>query len=216
MGPCSICLKEGLDARRIRALRYEINSYMPSHDTTCRPLEADDIDLVCSHRQAMFREAGREEAVLRTMASAFRPWLEPRLRDGRYFGFALHRHEDDRAIASIGLMETEWLPHPSHPLQDRRGYLLNLYVVPDFRRRGLGREPMGLADEAFRARGIGFLVLPAAAAGRPLYAGLGWTATTEMSRDITAYGSPDDHGAAGGRPSGTHWRCSHRWLRIGP
>src|ERR1700744_7235 len=112
-----------------------------------RALEETDLELICRHREQMFREAGRDEAVLQTMTAHFREWLGPRLRDRTYFGYVMS--ETNRAIAGIGLMLIDCPPHPSHPVSDKRGYVLNLYVEPACRRRGLARDLMQLAEAEF-------------------------------------------------------------------
>ncbi|WP_321781521.1 GNAT family N-acetyltransferase [Paraburkholderia sp. J94] len=158
-----------------------------------RPLDANDLEHVCRHREAMFLEAGRDPATLQTMTAHFRAWLAPRLADGRYFGFMLCATDgavDDTAdgapVAGIGLMEIDWPPHPAHPDQDRRGYVLNVYVEPAMRRRGLARELMRLADAEFARRGIRYTILHATEQGRDLYRDLGWSATTEMAKTLGA------------------------------
>ncbi|MEE3624873.1 GNAT family N-acetyltransferase [Nitrospirillum sp. BR 11752] len=150
---------------------------------THRPLTPDDLDLVCRHRAAMFRDSGRPEAAITAMVTPFRAWLAPRLADGRYFGFAL-ADADGAVVAGIGLMELDWPPHPAHPEEARRGYVLNVYVEPGHRRQGLARRLMTLAESAFRERGIAYAVLHATAAGRPLYEQAGWAPTTEMAKAL--------------------------------
>ncbi|WP_322044636.1 GNAT family N-acetyltransferase [Paraburkholderia sp. J67] len=147
-----------------------------------RVIDINDLELVCRHRESMFREAGRDADTLATMTGHFRAWLAPRLADGRYFGFVLS--EDEVPVAAIGLMEIDWPPHPAHPDQDRRGYVLNVYVEPHARRRGLARQLMQLADEAFAQRGIRYAILHATEQGRDLYRQLGWGGTTEMARTL--------------------------------
>lgn len=63
----------------------------------------------------MFLEAGGDPAELQVMTQHFRPWLEERLGDGRYYGFKLL--DGDQPVAAIGLMSIDWPPHPSHPTQ---------------------------------------------------------------------------------------------------
>lgn len=147
-----------------------------------RPLTPDDLDLVCHHRAAMFADAGRSAEVLEAMAAPFRAWLTPRLADGSYFGFVAM--EEGAAVAGIGLMAIDWPPHPMHPDDDRRGYVLNLYVEPAARRRGIAGLLMAEAERAFRERGISYLILHATAAGRPLYEQSGWASTTEMAKPL--------------------------------
>lgn len=149
-----------------------------------RPLGVDDVELVCRHREAMFREAGRDEDVLRTMTRQFRPWLESRLHDGSYFGFVLM--DQGQPVAGIGLMAIDWPPHPSHPTQDKRGYVLNVYVEKTHRKEGLGRRLMQLAEDEFARREIQFAILHATEMGASLYVALGWHATSEMAKAMRA------------------------------
>jgi GNAT superfamily N-acetyltransferase len=146
-----------------------------------RPVGPDDLELICHHREEMFRDAGSDEQSLLTMTANFRPWLAPRLADGSYFGFILN--SDGEPAGGVGLMLIDWPPHPLHPSHDQRGYVLNLFVEPQHRRRGLARRLMQLAEQELNGRGVSLLVLHATEKGRPLYSELGWVASTaEMIR----------------------------------
>lgn len=149
---------------------------------TLRTLTGADLDLVCRHRAEMFREAGTPDPTLAAMDAPFRDWLQPRLHDGRYFGFAAEHAGD--AIAAVGLMEIDWPPHPQHPGDDRRGYVLNVYVEPAHRGRGVARMLMDASDVEFRRRGIGYAILHSTTAGRPVYERAGWSATSEMAKRL--------------------------------
>jgi ribosomal protein S18 acetylase RimI-like enzyme len=151
-----------------------------------RPLRETDLDLICRHRAEMFRESGRSDDVLQTMTEHFRRWLAPRLCDGSYFGFLMTENDDQVAIAGIGLMTIDWPPHPLHPTTDKRGYVLNVFVEPAYRKRGIARELMKLAESEFAKRGIEYAVLHATEQGRALYSQLGWSGTTEMAKIVTA------------------------------
>ena len=153
--------------------------------TTTRPVRPDDLELICRHREAMFRESnapGRSDDMLRTMTASFRSWLAPRLRDGSYFGSIVE--EGGKAIAGIGLMLIDWPPHPSHPAEDKRGYVLNVYVEPAHRGRGLAKMLMREAEAEFARRGVSFAILHATRMGRPLYEKIGWAQTAEMSKQM--------------------------------
>ncbi|MNP08692.1 hypothetical protein D3C76_1007710 [compost metagenome] len=149
----------------------------------CRPVGPSDAEMICSHRQEMFLEAGGNPEELRVMTQHFRPWLEERLDDGRYYGFKLL--DGDQPVAAIGLMSIDWPPHPSHPTLDKRGYVLNVFVQPDYRRRGLASALMQAANVEFARRGITFAVLHATSTGEPVYEQIGWTGTSEMAKSIT-------------------------------
>ncbi len=150
---------------------------------TLRPIAPSDFELVCHHRESMFRDMGREEATLEAMREPFRVWLRPRIDDGSYFGFVAE--DDGESVAGVGLLAIDWPPHSIHPALDRRGYVLNVYVEPTYRRQGIARKLMERAEEELRARGLTFAVLHAADAARPLYESMGWTATAEMSKRLT-------------------------------
>jgi GNAT superfamily N-acetyltransferase len=147
-----------------------------------RPLTGADLDLVVRHRKEMFREMGRPDEELVAMSAGFRPWLEPRLRDGTYFGWLFEL--DARPVAGVGMMVLDWPPHPYHPADSRRAYILNMFVEPEHRGKGFATALMEKARDEARQRGITFMVLHASPQGRPLYEKPGWKPTSEMSFPI--------------------------------
>lgn len=147
-----------------------------------RPVTEADLDLICRHRHEMFRSAGRPEDILQSMTAAFRPWLASRLRSGDYFGWIAEAGPDP--VGGLGMMIIDWPPHPSHPDQAARGYILNVYVEPPHRGKGIARTLMNRAHDDAQRRRIGFLVLHATEAGRELYRRLGWRETSEMSISV--------------------------------
>jgi GNAT superfamily N-acetyltransferase len=147
-----------------------------------RPLAPADLELVCRHRETMFRESGRPAEAIATMVPAFRDWLAPRLADGRYFGFVAE--QAGVTVGGIGLMEIDWPPHPFHPTEGRRGYVLNVFVEPGHRRQGLARHLMTAAEREFDRRGLSYAILHATEAGRPLYEAMGWEPTAEMAKRL--------------------------------
>lgn len=144
-----------------------------------RPVAPDDLDLVCRHRYEMFKASGRGDEILVPMTEHFRVWLCRHLADESYFGWIVE--EDGRPVAGLGMMAIDWPPHPSHPTQDKRGYVLNVFVEPEWRGKGLARELMRTATDEARRRGLRHLVLHATRQGRPLYDKLGWAQTSEMA-----------------------------------
>ena len=149
---------------------------------TLRPVAPGDLDTIVRHRSAMFTDSGRPPEVIATVEEPFRAWLAPRLADGRYFGWLTE--EAGAIVAGIGMMEIEWPPHPSHPTSDRRGYILNVYVEPAHRRKGLAKRLLAAAMDEAKARGLEFVVLHATEQGRPLYASLGWASSREMAISV--------------------------------
>jgi GNAT superfamily N-acetyltransferase len=141
-----------------------------------------DVAAICGHRRRMFEEAGVAAATLDRMGEAFPPWLRARIEDGSYFGFIAEDAND--VVGGIGLRLIDWPPSPWHPTVDKRGYILNLYVEPVYRGRGVAKAMMARAEERFRELGVTYEILHATVMGRPLYEKLGWVATTEMGKHL--------------------------------
>jgi ribosomal protein S18 acetylase RimI-like enzyme len=74
---------------------------------------------------------------------------------------------------------TAWPPSPLR-LAPRRAYILNVYVYPEHRRRGVARKLMHEMLEWCRAERFTAVALHASVDGRALYDELGFTPTNEM------------------------------------
>lgn len=152
------------------------------HAATHRPVASGDLDLICRHRHEMFKASGRSDAIVQPSTDAFRVWLKPRLDDGSYFGWIAQLDQFD--AAGLGMMVIDWPPHPAHPLQARRGYILNVFVEPPCRGRGLARALMEIAMDEARRRELQYLILHATAMAMPMYEKFGWRRTAEMSMTL--------------------------------
>lgn len=167
----------------------------PTGVLACRPATPADAGVLAEHRVAMFRDMGD-----------LHPDHEVALREAsaRYFATALERHEylawlaerpgaPAPIVGGAGLQLRPLLPRPEPGgtgIQlGREGLVLNVYVEPAWRRRGVARR---LMEEVLRwapANGVVRLVLHASADGRRLYESLGFVATSEM-RFAGPLGSP--------------------------
>jgi ribosomal protein S18 acetylase RimI-like enzyme len=146
---------------------------------TTREATPADAALITAHRHAMFAEMGKYPAeTLDRMDPHFRPWLERMMAAGRYVGWIVE--EDGGVAASAGFFRLDWPPHPLDPAGTGRGYLLNFWVEPAFRRRGLARALVREAVNETRRRGLRVSSLHASAAGRPVYEKEGFRASVEM------------------------------------
>jgi len=146
---------------------------------TTRTATVDDAALITGHRHAMFAAMPNpNHAALETMSQAFEPWVREKLAGGRYIGWIAE--EDGRVAGSAGLLILDWPPHPLDPASHERGYVLNVFVEADFRKRGLAHELLEHCMAEARRRRIGVITLHSSDAGRPVYAGYGFHATSEM------------------------------------
>jgi ribosomal protein S18 acetylase RimI-like enzyme len=146
---------------------------------TTRTASLADAALITAHRHAMFREMGKSSPdALATMSSHFTPWVERKISAGEYAGWIVE--DGGQPVASAGFLELDWPPHPLDPTGNARGYLLNVWVEPSHRRRGLARELVKQALAEGRRRGLRVTVLHASDAGRPIYESIGFRASGEM------------------------------------
>jgi ribosomal protein S18 acetylase RimI-like enzyme len=138
-----------------------------------------DAAVITHHRRRMFVDAGRQDnRILDVMAEYFKPWVETRLADGRYLGWLTS--ENGTVVAGAGLIVLDWPPHPLDPRKDKRGYLLNVYVEPEHRRKKLASHLIDLALAEARKQKIRVVALHSTDEGRPLYESNGFRRTDEM------------------------------------
>ncbi len=144
-----------------------------------RRATVEDAELITRHRRAMFADAGSApEAVLEEMGRNFEPWVRRMIANETYAGWVIG--DGDRTIASAGLLVLDWAPHYLDPAGEQRGYVLNVFVEPKYRRRGLAQALMAECMNEARRRGIRVVALHASEKGQPVYEKLGFTTSNEM------------------------------------
>lgn len=140
---------------------------------------ADDAPLIAAHRRAMFAAIGGTPApILDTMSRSFEPWVARMIAEGKYIGWITQ--DDSRPIAGIGLLVLDWPPHPFDPAGEHRGYLLNVYVEPEYRKRGVARSLVERCLAEAHRRSLRVVALHSSDAARSIYDALGFRATNEM------------------------------------
>jgi ribosomal protein S18 acetylase RimI-like enzyme len=146
---------------------------------TTRRATRDDAEVITRHPKAMFADMrDASDSVLEEMARHFEPWVRRMLADDKYVGWITS--DGGHAIASAGLLILDWAPHFLDPAGAQRGYILNVFVEPEYRRRGLAQALMSECMDEARRRGIRVVALHASKKGQPVYEKLGFTAGNEM------------------------------------
>jgi GNAT superfamily N-acetyltransferase len=139
---------------------------------------AEDTATIAGQRRAMFVDMGyRDEALLDGMCSDFREWVRPRLVSGEYLAWLVT--DNGVAVSGLGLWLMDWPPHVIGP-GSPRGNILNVYTLPESRRRGMARALMNVALEWCRANRIASVILHASPEGKTLYEAFGFKPTNEM------------------------------------
>ncbi len=122
----------------------------------------------------------RDDAALKAMMAAFRPWLRRKMECGDYLAWVAVG-PGDAIVAGLGLWLMDWPPHMiGRTANARRGNILNVYTDSAYRRQGIAREMMNIALDWCRNNGMGAVILHASEDGRALYEQLGFRATNEM------------------------------------
>jgi GNAT superfamily N-acetyltransferase len=142
-----------------------------------------EIETLARHRAAMFRDMGklapRHEGRLQQATESY-------LRDAmpREDYLAWVAEADGAIIGGAGVQLRPILPRPRDGSDDLEfgpeAIVLNVYVEPAWRCRGVGEALMRAVLDHLSASGIRRIVLHASADGRRLYARLGFTPTNEM------------------------------------
>lgn len=146
---------------------------------TTRRATAGDAELITRHRKAMFADMRHApEPVLDEMARNFEPWVRQMIAEEKYAGWITS--DGERAVGSAGLLILDWAPHFLDPRCDRRGYILNVFVEPEYRGRGIAKALTLECMAEAKRRGIGVLALHASKKGQPVYERLGFKTSNEM------------------------------------
>jgi GNAT superfamily N-acetyltransferase len=156
---------------------------------TIRRAVTADAPALARHRVGMFRDMGQlTDAQLPPLEAASARYLADALRDASYFGWVAEL--DGAIVAGAGLILRPLPPNPEHLGGGVEAYVLNVYTDPPQRRLGLARRLMDTVLDWCQTERIQRVRLHASDEGRPLYASMGFTATTEMGRNL-----PDQHAA---------------------
>ncbi len=144
-----------------------------------RPTTPADASLVTAHRRAMFAAMGRtQESILDAMSRNFEPWVHRMISEGKYAGWVTV--DNGHPVASAGILMLDWPPHPLDPSGVERGYMLNVFVEPDYRKRGLAHALVDLCLAEAHKRGLRVVALHSSDAARPIYETFGFRSTSEM------------------------------------
>ena len=157
------------------------DSFMSSF--TIRSATADDIPLILRHRRMMWWDMGRrDEEALDLADQAARDYFSEAIPSGMYRGF-LAVDEAGQVIGGGGIVISPW-PSILDQRQPKRAMILNVYVEPSYRRRGVARKLMETLLQWCRENGFVNVALHASEEGRKLYEQLGFKPTNEMKLDL--------------------------------
>jgi ribosomal protein S18 acetylase RimI-like enzyme len=151
-----------------------------------RPADVNDIPILAGHRAAMFTDMGQLPSSSRTpLIDATASYLREAMPRGDYLAWVAETREPSSAsVGGVGVQLRPILPRPRPGAAELElgpeAIILNVYVEPAWRRRGVGEALVRTVLDALSSRGIRRIVLHASNDGRRLYERLGFAATNEM------------------------------------
>lgn len=134
-----------------------------------------DIELLCETRKKQLLDEGLSDT--RDMDGELRRFFDRRIADGSLSQFILE--EDGKFVSTAAIIYYDFPPSWSNE-SGLRGYIANVYTVPE--KRGMGyatRVLSAVLDEA-RERNVTSFWLGASRQGRPVYEKLGFHESDEL------------------------------------
>ena len=157
-----------------------------SGDYLLRPAAVPDAEAIAVQRGQMFVDMGSlTDAQAWAQRGQWTDWLRSALPAGVYTGFLIEH--GGKVVAGVGVMQHPQIPTLTDPAT-QRAHVLNMYVSPDHRCRGLAAALMHAALSHVRACGLRSVTLNAAPMGRPLYNRLGFTESGSPEMRLTLDG----------------------------
>lgn len=143
-----------------------------------RKATAKDLDVLVDHRKGMYMEMVKPtKRDLAVLERSYRRWAPRMMRRGLFHGYVVTNKGRPAASGCVWLREVQ--PSPGRPA-GHVPYLLSMYTVPEFRRKGLASVIVEEAMAWAKKNGYPKIVLHASRTGRKVYSKLGWERTWEM------------------------------------
>ena len=149
-----------------------------SFEVLIRQGTQNDIPEILRQRRGMYEDMDYSDAdALSAMLSTCEPYLTRALANGSFRSWLALGGK--RIVGGGAVLINPWPSHP-YDLECRRATILNVYVYPEFRRKGIARHMMRTMMDWCREQGFAAVYLHASNDGKPLYEALGFEPTTEM------------------------------------
>lgn len=144
-----------------------------------RKATVEDVVELVRQRRALLGETDQvDDAAMTAMEKAARPYFERAIPE-RSFHAWLAETPEGVAIGGGAVVVTAH-PPSAHEPYPRRAHILNVYVEPSHRRRGVAQLVMDAILEWCRSEGFSRVTLNASQQGRPLYERLGFRPTNHL------------------------------------
>jgi ribosomal protein S18 acetylase RimI-like enzyme len=141
-----------------------------------RKASKNDSKWILHHRIEMLKDMGESEEYLSETTKLTKQFLENDwTQDYLYFLI----EEKSKVVGGCGISTFRIPPKLSQPT-GIYAYLSNMFIEPEYRRKGLGKMLIDYVIDFCRAERIGLLVLHASDKGLPLYRSLGFVSSEQL------------------------------------
>ena len=142
-----------------------------------RKAAAVDVDLLVKTRIEVLLAANGlpDDANMREVEKQSQLYYERAIPDGTHTAFLAF--DGSQVVGAGGISYYQVMPTYHNPT-GRKGYVMNMYTRPEYRRMGIATHMLDLLVHDARENGLACISLEATAAGRPLYEKYGFSATT--------------------------------------
>jgi GNAT superfamily N-acetyltransferase len=145
---------------------------------TLREAGPGDIPEILRQRRGMYVDMGHSDGIaLDAMVSLSAGYLAEAMAEGSFRAWLAC--DGEHPVGGGALIISPWLAHP-YDLECRRATILNVYVYPEYRRRGIARQIMETMIGWCKREGFAGVTLHASDDGRHLYESLGFELSNEM------------------------------------
>ncbi|MHA1908148.1 MAG: GNAT family N-acetyltransferase [Candidatus Thorarchaeota archaeon] len=135
-----------------------------------RQATLEDTEWIIHHRKNMLKDMGVRDEIAKEAEELYLPFLENDWTSlFRYFLV----EENGEVIGGCGLSTRQLVPTRYSP-SGKNAYIWNMYVEPDYRRKGFGRFLLKYIVELCKHEMIGVIELHASELGESLYASEGF------------------------------------------
>lgn len=150
----------------------------------------DNVSTLIKYRIELLRSANglASDFDMGTLEAPLREYYETALASGEHIAYLAF--DDDEFVGTVGACFYRVLPTWHNPT-GKKAYLINLYVVPERRREGIGRMLVKKIVQAVLDEGVKFITLEATKKGYSLYEELGFAfMTSEMQLKNETFDDP--------------------------
>lgn len=129
----------------------------------------DDIDTLVEFRILFlndYKDHTRDEETY-VLEKNISDYFEKAIPDGKFVAFIAVI--EDNVVASSGMEVRDVAPRYGPLLNGRMGYIMNMYTLPDFRRKGISARLLRMLIEEARKLDVGLLHLHASTDGSGIY-----------------------------------------------